>query len=262
MAAEIPAPPDASSLIVNNYGGLLAELSNEKKVAALKTRFSKDEDRYLWIFNVSGPIDDGATTSIVGDLDGLAPSASAEVGYQWIEFGRRSRITLSAKAGTKAFKFADPTNVASDSKERKESYEASLGWSRFLDNLVIFQNGALIGFRARYQESYKAADDVQICSPIEGTSSTTCRTTGSKAPTRLKPVILQAQLATLPIKNVGLALMVSRDIENDVTGVELPVYLVRDEKTGLLNGGIKLSWQSDTKDTSAILFIGMALGAF
>jgi len=259
-----PAPPtDVSNIILQNDAGLIVEWSTDKKVAALKTRFSKDEDSYLWLLNVSGPFDEAQSQAPVGDLDGLSTSANAEVGYQIVNGDRRERTTIAAKAGHRSFKYVDPIDLAKDASEEHTGYDVSVTWSKFFAGPALLRGGALFGARARFQESYQPQAEVQLCVPYAtGSDATRCRTTGMGVPKKVRSPILQAQLAVAPWEAVGLSVLISRDFELNATGIEVPAYLIRDNETGLFNGGIKLSWRSDEDDLQAILFIGVPLGTF
>jgi len=262
-ASEPKPPTDVSNIILQNDGGLIAELSTDKKIAALKTRFSKDEDRYLWLLNVSGPFDEEESQALVGDLDNLGASAAIEAGYQFVDGKNRQRTTISAKVGRKSFKYIDSADVSKDVSQEEAAYDVSITWSKFFSGPGPFQRGALFGARARFQESHEGEPDFQVCVPYaDSPGATRCRSTGSAPPKRNRSPILQAQLATVPWEYVGLSVLVSRDFELNVTGIETPVYLVRNSDTGLFNGGIKLSWRSDEDEVKAILFIGVPLGTF
>jgi hypothetical protein len=48
---------------------------------------------------------------------------------------------------------------------------------------------------------------------------------------------------------------ISRDFKQKVTGVEIPLYFLKDGK-GNLNGGISPGWRSDTKAVTVLAFVG------
>jgi len=265
-AADEPVPTDASTVLIDPHSSLLVELATDKKIASLKTRFTKNEDDHVFLVNLSGPFDESNSEATLGNLDGLASTASAELGYQKLfdrfEQHRIWSVTPSLRVGQKSYKFADDANLANDKKQDKIAFSAALAGSLFFDGPGFLSNGALAGLRVKYEKSYKAGPDMQICTPLATSGATTCRTTGAKAPEESKGTIVQGQIAVIPVKGIGVSLLLSRDIKNDITGIELPVYLASDEKTGLLTGGIKLSWESEKKETKAVLFLSHPLGTW
>lgn len=261
-----PVPTDGSTVLIDPNGSLLVELATDKKIASLKTRFTANENDHVWLVNLSGPFDEANAEAAFGNLDGLASTASAELGYQKKIFQPENHrgwsITPSMRVGQKSYKFVDDSNVINDTKQDKTSFSAALAGSLFFDGPGFLKNGALAGLRVKYEKSYQAAPDLQICTPLATTGAATCRTTGMKAPQESKGTIVQGQIAVVPVKGIGVSLLLSRDVKNDITGIELPVYLASDDKTGLLTGGIKLSWESEEKETKAVLFLSHPLGTW
>jgi hypothetical protein len=255
-------PPDRSGVLLADTGSLLAELSTDKKIAALKTVFSSNEDEYLIHVDVSGPFDEDESEAVVGDLDRFTSMAAIETSYEWLLFDTRQKVALSGRVGGKSFKYVDPADLAKDKKDDHVSYGAGLTWSRFLEGGGILERGALFGARARYERAWEGQPDQQLCVSIDETANLRCRFTGAGAPKKVSAAILQMQIATIPWKAVGVSLLASHDFKSDETGLELPFYLVRDDKTGLFTGGLKLSWRSEEDDLRAILFIGVPIGTF
>ena len=58
-------------------------------------------------------------------------------------------------------------------------------------------------------------------------------------------------------KHIGLSPRVSRGFEDNVTGIDVPVYFLKDN--GGFTGGVRLGWRSDTHDISASVMVGMQL---
>lgn len=53
----------------------------------------------------------------------------------------------------------------------------------------------------------------------------------------------------------AMSMKVSQDFNNDVTGIDLPIYLVPNKDKALI-GGLRLGWRSDTDDVTASVFVG------
>ncbi len=62
------------------------------------------------------------------------------------------------------------------------------------------------------------------------------------------------------IKPFAASLKLSYDFEDDIAGIDVPIFLTRskkkDNKEGKLNGGIRLGWRDDTDKITFGLFVG------
>jgi hypothetical protein len=101
-------------------------------------------------------------------------------------------------------------------------------------------------------------DSKQICTPLSSTGALECadRVVGA-------PALSKASVATLELRrffstNAAITPSVQYDFERDITAWEFPVYFIRAEKFGL-SGGVKLAWRSDSRKTTAVVFIGTAV---
>jgi hypothetical protein len=98
-----------------------------------------------------------------------------------------------------------------------------------------------------------------VCQPIGGTASLTCAPAVIGAPREMKfsvgGIELRKFFSDLP---VAIAPSVQRDFENDVTGVDVPIYFLK-ATTGLI-GGVRFNWRSDTEAVTAVMFVGTAIG--
>jgi hypothetical protein len=162
-------------------------------------------------------------------------------------------LTASAKAGPNEFRFVDSVTLE-PGKESHTSRElsAELGMylaGRYYTSLSYSQGRAFSAGRA-----------AQICAPFGTTRALECEKFTVGPPTQESTGTLALELRRL-FKSIGFAARVQRDLEHNVTGIEVPIYFLQKLGTSEmeLNGGIVVKWRSDTKDYVVSAFIGPAL---
>lgn len=109
-----------------------------------------------------------------------------------------------------------------------------------------------------YQKSYKAAK-TSSAFLAGGTGVVNCVTGSIGAPDEKEKYLVSGEMRSLfsnvPLfKEVAMSLKVTRDLKNDETGVDFPIYLFNDGK-GNLNGGVRAGW-TDTDDFTFGVFVG------
>jgi hypothetical protein len=62
-------------------------------------------------------------------------------------------------------------------------------------------------------------------------------------------------LTTFGIKTLGASVQFTYDAHNDEYGIDLPIYLVPNDKGGL-TGGVRLGYKSEDHDIVAGVFVG------
>lgn len=112
-----------------------------------------------------------------------------------------------------------------------------------------------------FKNTFAAAGaPTQVCRPIDGTSATRCDAAIIGAPQETQLQILSVEVRRFMLSTAAaVAPSIQRDLKNGVTGVDVPVYFIRNA-TGSAIGGVRFGWRSDTKEVTAIAFIGAALG--
>lgn len=114
--------------------------------------------------------------------------------------------------------------------------------------------------RAEHKRSYEDAEEQTRC-PVGGTAPTVVCVTGSFAP----PAFSKSNVVSFETRYLfdkfAIAAIVSRNLSKNRTTVEVPLYLFGNDKMPL-NGGLRLGWNSEDKDLSAGVFIGMPFSFF
>jgi hypothetical protein len=118
-----------------------------------------------------------------------------------------------------------------------------------------------LGLSGSYGQVFQEAETrAQKCAATAaGSTLEECKNLPVGAPVREDHLTLRGELRKR-FKKVGVGPLLSYDFETDALGVEVPVYLLSDNKN-VLTGGIKLGWtdKGDRADELlATLFIGKA----
>jgi hypothetical protein len=235
------------------FGEVSLAIASSRKTASGEARYGID-DQYFSL-KLSGPFDESEGEVLLGDLDRLADAATAEIAFQKKWNDKNLTLRAGGRLGRPVFKFLDlSSNVVSTSREDANELFVRGEW------LVERAQGVLVALTYRHGTAYEASPTRNICTPVPGTSAEECRNLATGAPTKIKSDTVAAELYYQNTTRFGIGIAVAQDFENDITGVELPIYLARDESSGLLSGGVKLSWQSDDDDLEALLFLSQPIG--
>ena len=172
------------------------------------------------------------------------------------DIGLGRGILLIGAEGTYAapttFEFANPDTLVA-AKERHDGYSiaASFGWLPLRQAVPYF-----LGLTYRREEGYHDQDSHQLCKPFGVGGALDCADTVLGAPVKQVKNLGQFE-ARVYFHDGELALnpRISRDFANGITGVELPLYFLKDGN-GVLNGGLALGWRSDKREVTLNAFVG------
>lgn len=184
------------------------------------------------------------------------PSAAGRKAYQAI-IDKISAPTIFFWGGKgsiapEEFKFVGKTDL-------KSGTERHTSWSFSALAGVAFKSNTVVTASYRRQVAYKAGDTAQVCSPVGTTDSSTCTEKVLGAPgSPDKTNTLSLEFKQFFGAHFAVAPKINRDFTKSVTGIEAPIYLLRD-KTGGLTGGVTLGWRSDKKEFTASAFVGPVL---
>lgn len=162
---------------------------------------------------------------------------------------------FGGKVGVKQFKYLDAVTF----EEQKTNKSP---WS--LSGYLYFKRGPdSYGGGIEFQDSYKAQPKVSLCSPSDSNPMIDiCKDAVLGGPARQERKIAYMQWNHHRRGDYfAISPRVSYDFEKDDTGVYIPVYLIRN-KEGLFTGGLNVSWQSETDEVVAGIFVGRAFTYF
>lgn len=182
-------------------------------------------------------------------LDGGFPSKTA------IVFGASGRI------GYNKFSYLDATTGAKASLSRAPW---SIGaYATLLPGVTATSLTAAV----EYQRAYKEQSTGVICPAAIAATPTTCLTGPVGAPKLTDKVLLSLEgrhlfaTGSTLLPTIGLAPQVTYDAIGDQVGLDLPIYLVSDDKGGLL-GGVRVGWTSKQGGFIAGIFVGTSFSLF
>lgn len=162
-------------------------------------------------------------------------------------------LTARAKVGQQEFHFVDEETLRPGDQTRSgHELTASVG--------AYMRGKFYTSLSYRGGREFAAGRKANLCSPFEGTDSLECRDLVVGVPKERKTEDLEFEVRRL-FGTLGFAARLSRDLQKNVTFVEVPIYFM--QKLGAsemeLNGGVAMKWRSDTDDYSLSVFIGPAL---
>lgn len=107
---------------------------------------------------------------------------------------------------------------------------------------------------------YKKGDTKDFCIPSTLTGVLRCETLVIAPPSQKRAEILEFEARGL-VGSFGLGAHITRDLRDNVTVIEIPVYLLQKFNVSQmeLNLGARAQWRSDTRDLAVSVFIGPAL---
>ena len=156
------------------------------------------------------------------------------------------------KVSHKDFDYLDRTTLVGGS-------ESHTNWSVALGTAVITRNNWLLGGGYRREQRFvPGADPVELCVPLSQTVATTCSEAVLGAPVEVKVNQVYGEVRKF-LGPIAVSPRVSRDLTRDITGIEVPVYFLRNSDGGF-TGGVRVGWRSDKKALTVVGFVGQVLG--
>lgn len=270
-------------------------LSATESAKEARIRFGVEHHDLLLDFQLTTPIDQPDTVAQPLSLDGLADGAALgfSLGYlrwrakpnvaelqrmcreavgkpecddvdipdakraEWDRHFHYSRtaavFSATGRVSHKEFRWLDPAAAFSARDAQHTDY--SIGGMAGLFNPSI-------GFVAAHfdrQTFHRAAGATQLCRPLGTTGASTCSASILRGPAEGKTSLLHLELRKfLGNGNFAVNPVFTRDFENDVSSLEVPLYFLRDDQGGL-TGGVSLGWRSDQDAFVASVFVGPSL---
>lgn len=167
-------------------------------------------------------------------------------------------VNFEGKVNYEDFDFIDPTDLSSESTEK---FEYSAGISATYVTLGERQLGFTTG--VKFQSDFKQADEGINC--LNDMGEISCVSGRPLAPERKESLLGFSEFRYIfddvpGFGKMGIAPRLTHDFDEDVTGINLPVFLASGE--GNLSSGFQVGWRSDTDEIVAGFFIGTQLNLF
>ena len=165
-------------------------------------------------------------------------------------FGNFSMLFgLSGQLARPAFEYVElVSGDSADTKHTASSLGADFG---FMTEIGLFTIGG------GHKWKHKAGPKALHCSTTGAIS--TCNEVHLGGPTDKSGYFAKAQFRRFLTAKLGLAVRYAHDFAEKKTTADAPVFFIPDADGGLI-GGAGPRWNSETKNWSAVVFIGSALG--
>lgn len=155
--------------------------------------------------------------------------------------------------GTKQYEFLTP-NTTDKVDERRTP------WSTQVFVAVQRRHVGLFTLAVRYEDAYKAGDTTTNCPASGDASVVSCVTAPLDEPKKNEKTVATLEFRrSTELRGAPIAFSpsVNYDFNNNVFGIDVPVYLWSNEK-GRLTGGFKAGWRDDGDGIDIGLFVGTA----
>lgn len=169
----------------------------------------------------------------------------------------------TATIGSEEFEFFDSMSLAKSKQDETEfSVELSATFLRI-------PSSAFLRAAYRRERVFKASPNQLFCQPLAPSAVLTCQNLSGGPPVKKNRDILsiEARKRVLALQNTtspisfGISPKVSYDLEDDVLGIDVPIYFIPD-KDGNLTGGLNIGWRDDTNDLAVGIFVGSTFTIF
>jgi hypothetical protein len=136
------------------------------------------------------------------------------------------------------------------------SKEDRSGYSLALTGGAMFESWSLYG-RVTGKRDYKDRSSATFCSPITGSVLESCSSLPLGEAAKVESTVAALEARRF-FGTLAVAPSAQYDFDSSIWGLEVPVFLTRDQK-GAFTGGVKLGWRSDERDPIATVFITKGL---
>lgn len=194
---------------------------------------------------------DGAITELA-DLDGLVGTTRGELAWTH-DIAQQSTIAkyyARVTGSAPRFEYRTPAGLAKE-ETRKATVSGSAGVA-----FVEVDNVFRLGYR--HENGFKAADERSICTPVNVgvPNAVECEAVALGPPASSTKNVIDFEYRRTLGNYTSFVLAVAHDVDNGVTGFDLPIWFIPDvhDKFG---GGIRVGFRSDQKKSPTLsIFIG------
>jgi len=156
------------------------------------------------------------------------------------------------KVSRQGFDWVSPSDLS-------EHSDAHTNWSFAAGLSIITRQNLLLGGGYRRQVTWvPGSPEVSLCLPLGVDTATYCSDAVLGAPRERNANLMYAELRKF-LGPIALSPRFTRDFSNDVTGIEVPVYFLKNVDGGF-TGGVRVGWRSDRKGLAVVGFVGRVLG--
>jgi hypothetical protein len=224
--------------------------SKEARVQAnlcdIAARFCRAQDASSLM--LAGPLNTGDDFTELADLNGLVGSARAQFSYTTSAASPGTAYSITATFSDPSFAYRDSAALGRRSVSHA-AYAIEVGdgyrWSSSAVHAAV-----------RWEQSYRAQTAQNVCTPASfgPAGTTTCSSVVLGAPSSSVKTVASLGGAWSFGGNGAIRLTVSHDMQHGLTGIDMPVWVVRNAAGGLA-GGVRFGYRTDARQLTASLFV-------
>jgi hypothetical protein len=185
-------------------------------------------------------------------LDSQQYRAEDELDFAFFQGRAVQAWAFAAEVGRKPASYFQADGAKKEETNLPYALSASYGW---------IGSSSRFSLRGRYEMRFKDGKKARLCQPFPSSNTGSglegCEELPFGAPTESEAFIANAEFRRF-FRKWAMSPIVSYDLEEEVLGLQLPVYLIRNSD-GQLTGGFRLGWRDDTNDIVASVFISKPL---
>jgi hypothetical protein len=197
---------------------------------------------------LAGPLNSGDDFTELANLDGLVGSARVQFSYTTSATAVGSAYSIAATFAQPSFAYRDSLTLGKHSVDHA-AYAVEIGdgyrWA-----------SSAIHAAMRWEQSYRAQTAQNVCTPASfgPAGTTTCSSLVVGAPSSSVKAVASVSGARSIGGSGAVRLTLSHDLRHGVTGIDLPVWVVRNAAGGLA-GGVRFGYRTDARQLTASLFV-------
>ena len=233
-------------------------LSNPDKKVAAETQFRED---FELDDSDTVPAADLCQLAYIEDDQDLAREfltsfIDLEKTYSW-QWGIEGSIAPDS------YKFVEESNQDKSLSSSDTDYSLELFYRRSL-GAIPYQTWTA---GVRYEKTFDQSAEQNICQSFDSDGSTlSCSNKRIGAPEESEQTIVfldygRRFLTEDNKEKGGIRVKISRDLDNDISGIEVPIWFVRDQNDALM-GGVQLDWNDKTDDVGISIFVATPFDLF
>jgi hypothetical protein len=226
--------------------GSSKEARVQANVCDIAVWFCRKQDASSLMF--AGPLNSGDDFTELANLDGLVGSARAQLSYTTSATAVGAAYSVTATFSEPSFAYRDSLTLGRRSVDHA-AYAIEVGdgyrWS-----------SAALHAAVRWEQSYRAQTAQNVCTPASfgPVGTTTCSSIVLGAPSSAVKTVASVSGAWSIGGNGAVRLTLSHDLQHGVTGIDMPVWVVRNAAGGLA-GGVRFGYRTDARQLTASLFV-------
>jgi hypothetical protein len=196
----------------------------------------------------AGPLNSGDDFTELANLDGLVGSARLQLSYTTSATAVGAAYSIAATFSQPSFAYRDSLTLGKRSVDHA-AYAIEVGdgyrWS-----------SSAIHAAVRWEQSYHARTAQDVCTPASfgPVGTTTCSSIVLSAPSSAVKTVASVSGAWSIGGNGAVRLTLSHDLQHGLTGIDMPVWVVRNAAGGLA-GGVRFGYRTDARQLTASLFV-------